>query len=285
VSASELAGKVEKLTGSRPVALRPLSGGCVSKVYEARFDDGTVRVIKSTGGGAAEIEAWMLDYLQRRSRLPVPRVLSFSSELLVLERVADDGTLAVAEVESQAADLLADLHDVEQARFGLERDTLIGGLPQPNTETSSWIDFFRDHRLLFMGRMALDAGAIDARVLADVERLCGRIESWVDPPPRPSLLHGDVWSGNVLAHGGRVTAFVDPAIYYGDSEVELAFVSLFSTFGSRFFDRYRERRPIAPGFLAVRKDLYNLYPLLVHAALFGGQYAGPIRGTLKRLLG
>src|SRR5215216_3749726 len=101
-------------------------------------------------------------------------------------------------------------------------------------------------------------------------------------PNPPVLIHGDVWSANVLARGDRITAFLDPAIYYADPEIELAFISLFDSFGHRFFDRYQEIRPIRDGFFEVRRDLYNLYPLLVHTYYFGDGYLGSVRNMLDR---
>ena len=122
--------------------------------------------------------------------------------------------------------------------------------------------------------------AIRATTRARVERLAGRVGEWLVEPARPALIHGDVWTTNVLAHGGRITAFLDPAIYYADPEMELAFIGLFGTFGRAFYEAYHSLRPIAPGFFEERRDLYNLYPLLVHVRLFGGSYVGQVERTL-----
>jgi fructosamine-3-kinase len=135
-----------------------------------------------------------------------------------------------------------------------------------------------------MGRQALDSGRLPAASFAALERLCGKLDRYIDAGTRPSLIHGDVWGGNVLARAGRIAAFVDPAIYFADAEIELAFSTLFGTFGEAFFDRYREIRPIAPGFLEVRRDLYNLYPLLVHTRLFGASYAASVKRSLARFV-
>ena len=97
-----------------------------------------------------------------------------------------------------------------------------------------------------------------------------------------SLIHGDVWTTNVLARNGRVTGFIDPAIYYAHAEIELAFTTLFGTFDEDFLRRYEELRPIAPGFMEVRRDIYNLYPLLVHVRLFGGGYVASVESILHR---
>lgn len=284
MTSAALFDRIEALLSRRPTEMVSLGGGSVADVREIRFADRSRCVAKLAPGGGLGIEAWMLDYLRARSRLPVPTVLGSQEDLLVLEYIPTDAGPRDAGVERHAADLLADLHMLTASEFGLERDTVIGGLPQPNAECAKWLDFFRERRLLFMGRRALDSGALEAVDFARLEQVCGRLERWLDEPARPSLVHGDVWSGNVLTRGGRVAAFVDPALYYADPEVELAFATLFSTFGDEFFRRYDEHRPLAPGFFEVRRDLYNLYPLLVHSVLFGGAYAAAVRRTLAHLL-
>ncbi len=135
-----------------------------------------------------------------------------------------------------------------------------------------------------MGRLALDAGRLPAGAFAALERLAGRLERYIEAGGRPALIHGDVWGGNVLARGGHIAAFVDPAIYFADPEIELAFSTLFGTFGEAFFERYGEIRPLAPGFFEARRDLYNLYPLLVHTRLFGGGYAASVAQILRRFV-
>lgn len=112
--------------------------------------------------------------------------------------------------------------------------------------------------------------------------LAARLEELIGEPARPSLLHGDLWTGNLLVASARVVGVVDPAIYHGHPEIELAFGTLFGTFGEPFFRRYREVRGLEPGFLEERRHLYNLYPLLVHVRLFGGGYAGAVERTLAR---
>ena len=212
----------------------------------------------------------------------MPAVLHDDAELLLLSFVETDGGLDKA-AEADAGSILASLHAISGRAFGFERDTLIGPLPQSNPWTMSWLAFFRDQRLLAMAAVAHAAGRLPAATLARIEALAGRLERWIEEPPMPSLIHGDMWTGNVLCRRGRIAAFVDPAIYYADPEIELAFSTLFGTFGEAFFTAYGERRALRPGFFEVRRDLYNLYPLLVHVRLFGGSYLGGIERVLDRL--
>ena len=272
--------EIAALLGQPISDIAPLGGGCVSAVYEVRLDDGRHVVVKAddSGAGNLPVEAFMLGYLAERG-LPAPAVVAASERLLVMEYVAGD-SLFDAAAESHAAHLLAALHAHTAPAFGFDRDTLIGGLRQPNAPAASWLDFFAGQRLIYMATEAARAGRLPATTRARVERLAGRVGDWLVEPVRPALIHGDVWTTNVLARGGRVAAFLDPAIYYADPEIELAFIGLFGTFGRVFYDQYHALRPIAPGFFEERRDLYNLYPLLVHVRLFGGSYVGQVERTL-----
>jgi fructosamine-3-kinase len=280
--AADLAARIEQALGRRPRRLARMSGGCIAEIHRVELEGGDLVVAKlGRAPGALLTEAWMLRYLRQHSALPVPDVLHVDDDLLLMSFIAGGDALDDS-AERHAAELLAALHDVTAPRFGLERDTLIGGLRQPNPPTESWLVFFAEQRLLHMAREAHDAGRLPAATLRRIETLAGRLDRWLAEPSRPSLIHGDMWGGNVLAKGGRIAGFVDPAIYYADPEIELAFSTLFSTFGRAFFARYEALRPLRPGFFEERRDLYNLYPLLVHARLFGGGYPASVARTLDR---
>jgi fructosamine-3-kinase len=265
------------------LSVRPLGGGCIGEVYRAELEEGPPLVAKVNreGDSHLESEAYMLRYLREKSDLPVPEVYHCSETLLLMEFI-EGSSRFTEEAERHAAELLAGLHDITADSYGHERDTLIGALDQPNPPTRSWAKFFREHRLLYIALLAHEAGRLPVEDLHRVERLSEKVDELVEDPNPPALIHGDVWSANVLARGDRITAFLDPAIYYADPEIELAFISLFDSFGRPFFDRYQENRPIRNGFFEVRRDLYNLYPLLVHTYYFGGGYLGSVRNTLDR---
>lgn len=277
----DLASRLTTLLHVAPTRIAPLAGGCVGEVYRVWLPDGGSVVAKVAAGEntTLDCEGAMLAFLA--DRLPVPRVVHSSPDLLVMDFIEGESSFSPS-AERHAAELLAALHDTRSDRFGFSHDTLIGGLHQPNPWTDSWIDFFRDRRLLAMGRAAHDAGRLPSRVLSRLETFTARLPELIDEPAHPSLLHGDVWTTNVLARSGRIAAFLDPAIYFGHPEIELAFITLFDTFGSAFFARYDELHPIAPGFFEERRDVYNLYPLLVHVRLFGGGYVASVDRTLRR---
>ena len=278
-----LAAAIETVLGRSPRKLSPLSGGCIAEVYRAELDDGDAVVVKSAARGDLTLEAFMLGYLAENSELPVPAVRHATAKLLIMDYVPAGDRIDAA-AETHAAELLAALHDITAQRYGFARDTLIGPLAQPNPWTESWTEFFAERRLLHFGRVALEAGHLPADSLQQLERLCARLPDLIGAAAAPSLIHGDMWGGNVLVRGGRIAAFVDPAIHFADAEVELAFSTLFGTFGEAFFRRYGELRPLRPGFFEVRRDLYNLYPLLVHTALFGGPYAQSVARIAGRFV-
>jgi fructosamine-3-kinase len=283
VSKKILTEGIAENLGERLRSARPMGGGCIGEVYRVELEDGTPLVAKVDSDGAAHLdrEAYMLRYLRAESDLPVPEVYHGSETLLLMEFVEGSSRFSKG-AERHAAELLAALHGITADAYGHERDTLIGSLDQPNPWTESWVEFFRDQRLLYLARVAHEAGRLQAEDLERIVRLAERLDEYLEEPERPSLIHGDVWSANVLAKGGRITAFLDPAIYHADPEIELSFISLFNSFGEPFFERYAEIRGIRKGFLEERRDLYNLYPLLVHVYFFGGGYLDSVRSTLRR---
>lgn len=285
--APTLSHRLEAALGSPVTEARPLGVGFGLDGAEVMLADRRHLAVKARAsrsrGPSLALEAYMLGELERLSELPVPHVHYADDDLLVMDFIATDAGGIGASVERHAGALIASLHAVPRARFGYARDTLIGPLHQPNPESARWLPFFRDHRLLFMARAAREEGALPASLMTRIERLAERIEEHLIEPAFPSLLHGDLWTGNVLVRGGKVAGFVDPAIYCGHPEIELAFSTLFGTFGTEFFAAYQERLPLQPGFFETRRDIYNLYPRLVHVRLFGASYLGGIQDCLTRL--
>lgn len=274
---------VADVTGKAVRDIRPLSGGCVGQVYRLDLADNARLVAKvdERPSPCLDVEGYMLQYLADHTQLPVPKVIHHSPRLLLMSWLPG-GSRFSPSTQEHAAELLAELHNVSADDFGLEQDTLIGGLSQPNGRLPSWLEFFRERRLLYMAAEADRYGRLPDGMRRRVANFCSRLGDWLAEPARPSLIHGDVWTTNVLAQDGRITGFVDPAIYYAHPEIELAFTTLFGTFGERFFARYHEIRPIAPGFFEERRAIYNLYPLLVHVRLFGGSYVHSVDQTLRR---
>lgn len=274
-----LAQRIEAATGGRVRDVVALRGGDIASVWRADLADGRTVVVKQ--GQRLAVEGAMLRFLKERTKVPVPSVHHAEETLLVMDHVEHDGSFD-AFAETHLGDIVAELHGVDGLRFGFDRDTVIGGLPQPNPENDDWREFFRDQRLLHRARDALDAGRLPPPLMRRIEVLAGKLHVWLRNEARPSLIHGDLWAGNMLSRGTKVVALIDPALYYADPEIELAFMTLFNSVGKRFFARYGEHRPLRPGFFEERRDLYNLYPLLVHVRLFGGPYVAQVERTLAR---
>jgi len=285
-STTTLRERLEAALGARVIALASMPVGFGLAGYKVDLADGRKLAVKLREGSQRadlSLEAYMLGELARHSDLPVPAVHLSEPDLLVMDFIETDGSGITARVERHAAELIAALHATPRPRFGYERDTLIGPLAQPNPKMDRWIPFFRDHRLLAMARAAEAEGRLPSRLLIRLERLGERLPDYLTEPRAPSLLHGDLWTGNVLVRGNRIAAFVDPAIYWGHPEIELAFTTMFGTFGQAFFEAYEALLLLEPGFHELRSALYKLYPTLVHVRLFGSAYLPPIEQTLKRV--
>ncbi|HEV7462424.1 MAG TPA: fructosamine kinase family protein [Methyloceanibacter sp.] len=285
---NELKSRLEEVLGSHALEASSLPVGFGLTGLKLRLADGRRLAVKARKGGAGrastlELEAYMLGELARHSGLPVPHVHYADADLLVMDFIENDSGGITPSVEQHAGELIAKLHASPREQFGYARDTLIGPLSQPNPETARWVPFFRDHRLMVMADWAKADGNLPAPLFARIERLAERIDDYLVEPAFPSLLHGDLWTGNVLVRSGRVAGFVDPAIYCGHPEIELAFTTLFGTFGHAFFEVYAGLLPLDPGFHELRCDIYNLYPRLVHVRLFGRAYLAGIDLTLARL--
>lgn len=275
--------RIAAALGTKAGEVSRLSGGCVGEVYQAHLEDGRQVVVKVDRRKEPnlDIEGYMLRYLAEHSPLPCPAVYHAEPTLLVMDWLPGSSSFS-DEAEEHAAELLAACHKVRGEQCGLERATLIGALHQPNPWTSNWVEFFREHRLMHMAEHALMERKLDRDGFRRIAKFAEKLESLLEEPPYPSLLHGDVWTSNVLANNKTITGFLDPAVYYGHPEIELAFITLFSTFGRPFFDRYAKLREIRPGFFETRCEIYNMYPLLVHTRLFGSSYLGGVMRVLSK---
>ncbi|HUW28164.1 MAG TPA: fructosamine kinase family protein [Sulfuriferula sp.] len=264
----------------------PVGGGCINATWCIESD--TTRYFVKTNNAAKlhmfEAEASGLAALAASRTLRVPRPLTSgvagNEAFLVLEWLDLDGRGSAARLGQQ----LAALHRISAPRFGFASDNTIGATPQHNTWMDNWPDFWRDQRLGFQLELAARNG-FGGSLKTRGERLMGNLAGLFDGyQPQPSLLHGDLWSGNYgYTQAGEPVIF-DPAVYYGDRETDLAMTELFGGFPADFHAAYRTAWPLDAGY-AVRKNLYNLYHILNHANLFGGSYARQAEGMMERLLG
>ena len=162
---------------------------------------------------------------------------------------------------------------VESGVFGFYEDNFIGARPQDNAPLATWVDFFRDKRLAPQFKAA--ASNFSGEEMSRVTKLLDHLDDFLIEPKKPSLIHGDLWSGNVMAGPDGKAMLIDPAAYVGNSEADIAMTELFGGFAPEFYQAYREANPMQPGY-EKRRDLYNLYQLLNHLNLFGKSYLGPV---------
>ncbi|WNJ21419.1 fructosamine kinase family protein [Pontibacter sp. G13] len=178
---------------------------------------------------------------------------------------------------------LAQFHSIPQTLFGWESDNFIGRLPQHNPQMSSWIDFFVQARISPLLKDAVRHSQLNSKDWDQWEKLMPSLPD-IFPDEPPAMIHGDLWGGNILAvDGGNSPAWIDPSVHCSHREMELAFMTLFDRIPDSFYRAYEEVYPLSPNWLE-RWDLYNLYPLLVHVRLFGGNYASSFRQHLRRYL-
>ncbi len=272
---------------------------------------GALRSITPVGGGdineAARVEAQDARYFVKWNFRPRPRI--FEAEAHGLNLLAAAQALrvphVVAVIERPAAlvlewiDLGSNKTDAAEAlgrglarqhrstaqTYGLDHDNYIGATPQRNTPSRSWNEFYRDRRLRVQRDLAQRNGYLPPDRARRLDRVIDHLDQWIDDDAVvPSLLHGDLWGGNYLIDAQGNPVLIDPAVYYGDREAEIAFTELFGGFGARFYAAYDEAWPLDRRY-ADRRDLYNLYHLLNHLNLFGEGYGGSVDAILRRYAG
>lgn len=263
---------------------RPLSGGDINNAFEVALENGDrifVKTHPNPPDGVFEAEAQGLRWLKETAAIRVPQVLAFSDDhpaYLALELLTP--AKRVHDFDEELGRALAALHAHGAPSFGLDRDNFIGRLPQSNTQSGDWASFYWSERLETQLRLATDGGSIDSGTQRQFQALQQVLPDRVGPVEPPSRLHGDLWGGNLHADDRGRPCLIDPAVYGGHREVDLAMMRLFGGFGSPVFAAYEEAWPLAPG-AEERIPLYQLYPLLVHVNLFGGSYVGSVKRALS----
>lgn len=229
-------------------------------------------------------EALGLEFLRQAEEISVPKPLHH-------DEIGGVGFLMMEAVVSASyssnfwftfGNQLAELHKHSSKSFGLEHDNYIGSLHQQNTTTSSWAEFFITQRLEPQLQMVRDSGKADSSLSRRFNALFPKIEN-LFPIEKPALLHGDLWSGNFMIGSRGEAVLIDPAVYYGHREMDLAMTKLFGGFEEEFYTAYHNNFPLESGWQE-RVVLCNLYPLMVHANLFGGSYIPQVESILSRFI-
>jgi protein-ribulosamine 3-kinase len=281
------------------------------QITAATRQDFTARAVQSIAGGdinaAFRLQDGQVGYFVKLNRPELEHM--FAAEFIGLQELANTGTLRVPKPiiygqsnthsflvlewldlgrsgvssERLLGQQLAHLHQQPQSSFGWHCDNTIGSTLQPNHQNHDWIKFWREQRLGFQLQLAAKNG-YGGRLQSSGERLCSELSTlFTGYTPTPSLLHGDLWSGNVASDTKGNPVIFDPACYYGDREADIAMTELFGGFSSNFYAAYHDVWALDKGY-QVRKQLYNLYHILNHLNLFGSGYLRQAENTVARLL-
>ena len=280
----ELQDALEQQLAAQVLNAKRLGGGDINDAFEVALGTGTrifVKTHPNPPSGMFWAEARGLHWLEEAGAIRVPRVVAVSDQrpaYIALELLTPAARRP--DFDETLGRSLANLHAFGAQSFGLDHDNFIGRLSQTNTVNDDWASFYWTSRLEPQVRLAADRGLLDRRTRSDFEVLCRVLPERVGPKEPPSRLHGDLWGGNLHVDNAGQPCLIDPAVYGGHREIDLAMMRLFGGFGERVFAAYEEVRPLSPG-TRERVSLYQLYPLLVHVNLFGSSYVGAVKRALS----
>lgn len=277
-----LAAAIERAMQVRVERAVPVSGGDINLAYHVELANRRQVFVKANQRvplAMFDAEAHGLEWLRAANALGVPEVLACGGldpggSFLVLEWLEPGRT--GPRFDERLGEGLAALHRFGAPQFGLERDNFIGRLEQCNRPQDNFRDFFAEQRLRAQYEVAVRSGHFDRTLRERFEQLLSRLESLLGPEEPPARLHGDLWSGNYLVGPDGAPWLIDPAVYGGHREIDLAMMRLFGGFSERVFEAYAASYPLLPGHRE-RLPLMQLYPLLVHVNLFGGGYVASVR--------
>lgn len=265
---------------------RSVAGGCIHNATYLRTEEGEYFLKWNKASEADNFaKEWRgLNLLGSCKTLKVPEPIAtgtLDSHAFLLMNFIEEGPRSEGFWEDFGRKL-ATLHRNTQSSFGLTFNNYIGALPQSNEARDHWVDFFVEQRLEKQVKMAQDRKLADLKLIGNFQALYKKLPDLIPHEP-PSLLHGDLWSGNFMSSKDFGAVLIDPAVYYGHREAEIAFTQLFGGFHPPFYQAYLEAWPLQAGW-EDRVDLFNLYPLMVHLNLFGRSYMQQIQSILHRFV-
>jgi fructosamine-3-kinase len=277
----------QKIVGTKISAAFPLSGGDINQAFQVNTERGRFFLKTNTAAFAGEMfraEAAGLGILGAANQIGTPSVIGLGAEVgasfLLLEFI-EPGTRPKTFWDDFGA-RLASLHRCTSSSFGLGHDNFIGSLRQQNCEHDTWASFYMEERLLPQLELARASSRLQASDFQSFQQFFQRLPELCPAEP-PSLVHGDLWSGNFACGQDGSPVIFDPAVSYSHREMDLAMTRLFGGFDRAFYQAYEAVWPLAPGF-EQRLAVYQLYYLLVHVNLFGGSYVGQMRSALRQFI-
>ncbi|MFA5834641.1 MAG: fructosamine kinase family protein [Bacteroidota bacterium] len=284
---SSIIPHIQSALNKNVLSLSQSSGGSIASAYRVEMSDGQSLFVKSSPQHHDMFvkEANGLRELAKANVLRIPEVILASEELLILEYLPVTTPTQRTQFFEQFGKHFAQLHRHSATQFGFIENNYIGSNLQENLpQTNSWKDFFVEHRLEFQFRLAEQNGYNDKEIISLFTKLEKQIDRLIpnDGEP-PTLLHGDLWNGNFLCVENNTPALIDPAVYYGHREADLAMTMLFGGFSEAFYASYHETYPLNDEWRR-RCELYKLYHLFNHLNLFGKGYYSQVVGTMKYLV-
>ena len=269
--------------GDKIAQLLPISGGSICQAVKVETRAGQNFFVKTLAEADKDFfirEAEGLNVLSQADTIQIPAVLASTTRALVMDYVATK--VPDKAFWKRTGEQLAQLHKPSHAVYGFEHDNFCGRTPQPNPVNENGFEFFSQSRLLYQATLAEKQGLLAPADKQKINRLCYKLPDLLPDEP-PSLLHGDLWSGNLICDLDGQPWLIDPAVYYAWREIDIAMTTLFGGFQPGFYQAYQYHYPLEPGWQE-RMEIYNLYPLLNHLNLFGAHYLEPIRSTLNRFV-
>ena len=284
----DLKSRLEKFLSEPIKSTSSVSGGCIADSRKLQLESGKVFFLKQLRGsssGAFDAEESGLEELRKSSTVNVPEVVCKGPDFLLLQWIEAGYSRSSSSMEILGRQF-AELHRYRGKKFGFSEDNLLGDTPQSNKPSKegslNWATFYAENRLEFQTSLAVKKGYATPELRNLMENLIKKFPDFISgTEEEPSLLHGDLWSGNYLIDGRGIPWLIDPAVYYGHREADMAMTSLFGGFSNSFYSAYKSAYPIAPGY-AEREPLYQLYHLLNHLNLFGTGYYGQVISILRR---
>ena len=285
----KIKSKIENLIGTTITDTRSLSGGCISNANRINTKDGNSFFLKynySPGKNMFIAEAHGLQELDKAGVIKIPKVVGFDKDFILLELINSSGK--TKNFSEDFGRKFAQLHKFNNENYGFYEDNFIGSNPQINipkkNENKNWIQFYFNKRILYQYHLSEKSGNSTAELKNAISLLENKIDSIVtDNGEKPSLLHGDLWGGNYMVDKNGQACLIDPAVYYGNREADLAMTKLFGGFDSRFYSAYDEEYPLPDGY-NYRENIYKLYHVLNHLNLFGSGYYSQAINLIKYYL-
>ncbi len=274
---------LENILGQEIMTISPLSGGCIANTQKIITISGNCYVCKEVNGDAGIKEANGLRELQKSEAIRVPHVIFAGLGVVVMEFI-NSGTRHGHFFEV-FANQLAQLHQFSGVAFGFFEDNYIGSTPQINKPVSTdWLSFYFENRLLLQFKLAEKNGYADNNFRMLFYNLEQRLPNILAGSEElPVLLHGDLWGGNYMVDENGLPVLIDPAVYYGHREADLAMTKLFGGFPASFYAAYKAAYPLKPGY-EYRESVYTLYHVFNHLNLFGSVYKAQAIQLMKQYM-